>query len=108
MENDALASKISWAIHRDSHIRDSKTVKSEPLHDALEAALDLIDNQGDRAEVQARPLWYHLVAVSAADIGLLAPSMIRIRLGRQPEYVLASEAYYSAKTSVRSRTLYDR
>jgi hypothetical protein len=107
LDNDALASKISWASDWDSRARDANTVKSEPLHDSLEAALDLIDNR-EEARMQIRPLWYYLVAVSAADMGLLPAAMIRTRLGQQPEYAVACEAYRAAKTSVRSRTLYDR
>jgi hypothetical protein len=108
LDNDALASKISWASDRDSRIRDANTVKSEPLHDALKAALDLIDEREEQAEMQSRPLWYHLVAVSAADMGVLSPAKIFRRLGHQPGYMVAYEAYHAAKASVRSRTLYDR
>ena len=108
LDNDALASKISWASDWDSRVGASNTVKSEPLHDALEAALDLIDDRGDQAELRIRPLWYHLVAVSAADVGLVSPVMVRTRLGQQPEHVVAYDAYHAAKTSVSSRTLHDR
>jgi hypothetical protein len=108
LANDVLASKIRWASDRDSRVGAANTVRSEPLHDALEAALDLIDNRGEQAELQFRPLWYHLVAVSAADVGLLSPAMIRTRLGQQPEHIVAFDAYQAAKTSVRSRTIYDR
>lgn len=108
LDNDALASKIRWASDWDSRARDANTVKSEPLHDALEAALDLIDDREEQGEMHIRPLWYHLVAVSAADMGLLPPAMIHRRLGQQPDYIVAHEAYHAAKTSVRSRTLYDQ
>ena len=107
LDNDALASKISWAARWDARVHESRTVKSEPLHDALEAALDLIDDLEDQTDIRARPLWYHLVAVSAADIGLISPVMVRTRLGRQPEHIKAHEAYQATKTSARSRKLYN-
>jgi hypothetical protein len=107
LDNDALASRISWAARWDSRIRESRTVKSEPLHDALKATLDLIDCNEEQADPIARPLWYHLVAVSAADIDLISPEMVRTRLGRQPEYRMAYEAYHATKASARSRRLYE-
>jgi hypothetical protein len=108
LRDDALASKISWATSWGSHAHESQTVKSAPLHDALKAALELVDHHDERADVRARPLWYHLVAVSAADAGLIDPARIQAQLGRQPEYHAALKAYHAAKSLSRSLTLDDQ
>jgi len=105
--DDALASKISWATRWGSHTREPQTVKSAPLHDALEAALDLVDYHDEPAEELARPLWYHLAAVSAADAGLIDPARVQAVLGRQPEHLTALEAHRAVKRLSRSLTLED-
>ena len=108
LRDDTLATKISWATSWGSHAHKSQTVKSAPLHDALKAALELVDYHDEQADVRARPLWYHLVAVSAADAGLIDPAHIRAQLGRQPEHHAALEAYHAAKSLSRSLTLDDQ
>jgi hypothetical protein len=108
LRDDALASKIGWATCWGSHTREFQTVKSAPLHDALEAALDLVDYQDEPAGDRARPLWYHLVAVSAADAGLIDAARVHALLGSQPEYLRALEAHRAAKRLSRSLTLKDR
>ena len=108
LRDDTLATKISWATSWGAHARESQTIKSAPLHDALKAALDLVGYHDEQADVRARPLWYHLVAVSAADSGLIDPTRIRAQLGRQPEHHAALAAYHAAKSLSRSLTLDDQ
>ena len=108
LRDDTLATNISWATSWGSHAHESQTVKSAPLHDALKAALELVDYHDEPADVRARPLWYHLVAVSAADARLIDPARIRAQLGRQPEHHVALEAYHAAKSLSRSLTLDDQ
>jgi hypothetical protein len=99
--NDALSSKISWAVSLRSHAQEHQTVKSAPLHDALRAALDLIDNQCDGPRIQTRPLWHCIAAVGAADAKLMDPSAVApVQLEAQDEYITAVEAYRAAKTSM--------
>jgi hypothetical protein len=109
LRDDILATKISWATSWGSHTHESQTVKSAPLHAALKAALELVDYHDEQADVRApRPLWYHLVAVSAADACLIDPARMRAQLGRQPEHHVALEAYHAAKSLSRSLTLDDQ
>lgn len=99
-----LASKISRATGWVSHARQLQGVDDASLHDALEAALDLIDPQDTHAAHRTRPLWHHLAAVSAADAGLVDPDSVEMQLGKQPDHLTALETYDAAKTSLRSRT----
>ncbi|CAN5883718.1 hypothetical protein BH18ACT11_BH18ACT11_10470 [soil metagenome] len=98
--DDALSSKISWAASLRSRAQEYQTVKSAPLHDALRAALDLIDHEGERSRIQTRPLWHWIVAVSAADAKIidLHPSKGERRLDEQDEYRTAVEVCSDAKT----------
>jgi len=99
--DDALSSKISWATSLRSHAQEHQTVKTAPLHDALKAALDLIDHEGERSRIQTRPLWHWIVAVSADDAGLIDPlALTRVQRDEQDEYRAAVEAYSDAKTSL--------
>ena len=100
LRDDTLASKISWAASQRSRAPGSETVKSAPLHDALRAALDLIDEQAKGSRIQSRPLWYWIVAVSAADAQIIVPLGSAERLENQDEYRTAAEAYRNAKTSL--------
>src|SRR5215204_1375037 len=54
--DDVLASKISWAAGWRSRALEPQTVKSAPLHDALKAALELVDNHGESEGVRTPPL----------------------------------------------------
>jgi hypothetical protein len=109
LRDEALASKIGWATRWGPRTYEEvQTVKSAPLHDALEAALDLVDYHREQSSCRARPLWHHLVAVSAADAGLIDPARVRARLGHQPEHRVALDTYDAVKSSLRSRTLNDQ
>jgi len=95
------AQALSWAVSLRSHAQEHQTVKSAPLHDALRAALDLIDNQCDGPRIQTRPLWHCIAAVGAADAKLMDPSAVApVQLEAQDEYITAVEAYRAAKTSM--------
>lgn len=100
LRDDTLASNISWAASQRSRAPGSETVKSAPLHDVLRAALDLIDEQAKGSRIQSRPLWYWIVAVSAADAHIIVPLGSAERLENQDEYRTAAEAYRNAKTSL--------
>jgi hypothetical protein len=94
--------------HWGSHAHESQTIKSAPLHDALKAALELIDHNGEQPDGRTRPLWYHLAVVSAADAGLIDPAHVRARFGSQTEHRVSLEAYQGAKDLSRSLTLEDK
>jgi hypothetical protein len=99
--NDALSSQISWAVSPRSRGQEHQTVKSAPLHDALRAALDLIDHQNEGPRIQTRPLWHWIAAVSAADAKIIDPSALApVQLDDQDDYRTAVEAYRAAKTSL--------
>jgi hypothetical protein len=100
--DDVLASKISWAADLRSRAREPQTVKSAPLHDALRAALDLIDARGSDVSIETRPLWYWIAAVSAADAKLIDPPVHPVRPGDHDGYRDAADAYYAARTSIRT------
>jgi hypothetical protein len=100
--DDVLASKISWAAGLRSRAREPQTVKSAPLHDALRAALDLIDARGSDVPIETRPLWYWIAAVSAADARLIDPPVHPVRPGDHDGYRAAADAYYAARTSLRT------
>jgi hypothetical protein len=99
--DDELASKISWMSSPRNRARKPQTVKSAPLHDALRAALDLIDHCGEESLVQTRPLWYWIVAVSAMDAKIIDPlADTSMRLKDRSEYRAAEEAYRAACNSM--------
>jgi hypothetical protein len=101
--DDALSSKFSWAVSLRSRVQEQQTVRSAPLHDALRAALDLIDDQGEGSHSQTRPLWYWIAAVSAADAKIAdRPTFDLVRLDDRGEYRTAVEAYHAAKTSLQT------
>jgi hypothetical protein len=108
LQDDVLASKISWMTRWGSHAHEPQTIKSAPLHDALEAALELTDHRGEQTDDRVRPLWYHLAVVSAADAGLIDPAQVRARFGRQTGHHVSLEAYQAAKNLSRSLTLEDK
>ena len=101
LSDDVLASKISWAAGLRSRAREPQTVKSAPLHDALRAALDLIDDHGTDVSVETRPLWYWIAAVSAADAKIIDPPVhASAHPGDHEGYRAAADAYYAARTSI--------
>jgi hypothetical protein len=101
LSDDVLASKISWAAGWRSRTHEPQTVKSAPLHDALKAALDLVDNQGEGEGVRTPPLWHYIVAVSAADAKMIDPAQVSMQLRDGAEHRAAAEAYEAARRSLR-------
>ncbi len=103
LRDDVLASKISWAAGwRSSRAHDEpQTVKSAPLHDALKAALDLVDNDGESEGVRTPPLWHYIVAVSAADAKMIDPAQVSLQLRDGAEHRAAVEAYDDARRVLR-------
>ena len=101
--DDVLASKISWAAGLRSRAGEPQTVKSAPLHDALRAALDLIDDSGNDVPVESRPLWYWIAAVSAADAKIIDPPVHpSVHPDEYDGYRAAVDAYYAARTSIQT------
>jgi hypothetical protein len=113
--DDVLASRISWAAGLRSRASEPQTVKSAPLHDALRAALDLIDDHGNDVTTETRPPWYWIAAVSAADAKIIdPPTPASVPPGDYDGYRAAVDAYRAAKTSMLTqeedrerRTTYD-
>lgn len=101
LRDDVLASKISWAAGWRSRAREPQTVKSAPLHDALKAALDLVDNHSEGEGVRTPPLWHYIVAASAADAKMIDPAHVSIQLRDGAEHRAAAEAYDAARRSLR-------
>src|SRR5215217_2307002 len=99
--DDVLASKISWAAGWSSRAHEPQTVKSAPLHDALKAALELVDNHDESEGVRTPPLWYYIVAVSAADAKMIDPTHLSMQLRDGAEHRAAVEAYDVAKRALR-------
>jgi hypothetical protein len=99
--DDVLASKISWAAGWRSRANEPQTVKSAPLHDALKAALELVDNDVESEGERTPPLWYYIVAVSAADAKMIDPVQVSTQLRDGPEHSAAVETYDSAKRLLR-------
>jgi hypothetical protein len=101
LRDDVLASKISWAAGWRSRAREPQTVKSAPLHDALKAALELVDNDGESEGVRTPPLWYYIVAASAADAKMIDPDQLSVQLRDRAEHRAAVEAYDAARRALR-------
>ena len=99
--DDVLASKISWAAGWRSRAHEPQTVKSAPLHDALKAALELVDNHGESEDVRTPPLWYYIVAVSATDAKMIDSTHLSMQLRDGTERRAAVEAYDAAKRVLR-------
>jgi hypothetical protein len=101
--DDVLASKISWAAGLRSRASEPQTVKSAPLHDALRAALDLIDDHENEVPMETRPLWYWIAAVSAAGAKIIDPPVhASVQPGDYDGYRAAVDAYYAARTSIQA------
>jgi hypothetical protein len=83
-----------------SRADEPQTVKSAPLHDALKAALELVDNHGKSEGVRTPPLWYYIVAVSAADAKMIDPTHLSMQLRDGAEHRAAVEAYDAAKRAL--------
>jgi hypothetical protein len=99
--DDILASKISWAAGWRSRAHETQTVKSAPLHDALKAALELVDNHREGEGVKTPPLWYYIVAASAADAKMIDPAHLSMQLRDGAEHRAAVEAYDAARCALR-------
>jgi hypothetical protein len=104
LRDDVLASKISWASGLRSRAREPQTVRSAPLHDALRAALDLIDDHGSEGPRETRPLWYWIAAVSATDAKIIDPPVpASVPPGGYDGYRAAVDAYRAAKVSMQTQ-----
>ncbi|MCA1717480.1 MAG: hypothetical protein LC781_11845, partial [Actinobacteria bacterium] len=68
---------------------------------ALKAALELVDNHGESEGVRTPPLWYYIVAVSAADAKMIDPAHLSMQLRDGAEHRAAVEAYDAAKCALR-------
>jgi hypothetical protein len=101
LRDDVLASKISWAAGWRSRAREPQTVKSAPLHDALKAALELVDYHGESEGSRTPPHWYYIVAVSAVDAKMIDPSQLSMQLRDGAERRTAVEAYDVARRALR-------
>ena len=111
MRDGALASKIGWSTGLGSRGNELQTVESAPLHDALGAALQLVDQGeqgGAREDGPVSSSWYHLAVVGAADGGLIDPAHIRRHLGDRIGHRTALQAYRAAKSQPLSQTIDDR
>ena len=75
--------------------------RSAPLHDALKAALELVDNDGEGEGVQTPPLWYYIVAASAADAKMIDPAQVSLQLRDGAGHRAAVEAYDDARRVLR-------
>lgn len=116
--NADLASKLKWAndqrqVHGDGQ---AYRVGSLYLHDALGAALELIEGPVDEEDVPERvhlatgrrPLWFYIAAVSAAEAGLLDMKTIEHRacvVGDRHTVDRAQKAHEEAKRSAKGLTL---
>jgi hypothetical protein len=101
--DEVLASKISWAAGLRSRAGEPQTIKSAPLHDALRAALDLIDDHENDVPMETRPLWYWIAAVSAADAKIIEPLVhASVQPGDYDGYSAAVDACYAARTSIQT------
>jgi hypothetical protein len=99
--DDVLVSKISWAAGWRSRAHEPQTVKSAPLHDALKAALELVDNDGESEGALAPPLWYYIVAASAVDAKMVDPAHLSMQLRDRAEHRAAVAAYEAAERALR-------
>jgi hypothetical protein len=101
--DSVLGSRIRWDKDWASACRGSENIESDPLHDALAAALNLLDydaaNPKEAENVPLRPLWYHLAVVGAVDAGLLARNHSEDHLEHRPARDEALTAYEVAKAS---------
>lgn len=99
--DEALSSKIRWTVSPRARVQEHQTVRSAPLHDALRAALDLIEGEGEGPRVRARPLWHWIVAVSGAEAGIIGgQDPARVPPGERDAYRAALEAYAEAKVEL--------
>ncbi|MDP8948744.1 MAG: hypothetical protein M3N00_00640, partial [Actinomycetota bacterium] len=108
MRDEALASKVNWVKHWHQDNSELENIRSAPLHDALEAALDLTGhptNSDGAVADTPRALWHHLAALSAADAELLVAERVQEKLGDQVAYHRALNAYNAAKKSAQVSTV---
>jgi hypothetical protein len=99
LRNQALASRFTRSASWGFTAAEPQSILSVPLYDALGAALEIIGETQEDTQDPARPLWYHLAAVSAVDAGLAQRTRTEV-LASQPEYAIALEAYRKAKVEI--------
>ena len=101
--DSTLGSRIRWEKEWASACRGSENIESDPLHDALAAALDLlgyhIPHPKDAEDGPLRPLWHHLAVVGTADAGLLDENRFEDESEHHPARHKALTAYKVAKAS---------
>jgi hypothetical protein len=107
--HDTLGFHIRWERDAVSPRRGSETIESDPLHDALAAALDLL---GYRVASRENPetaslhsLWYQLALVGATDAGLLDENRVEDESEHRRTRHKALRAYEAAKASTNLLTV---
>ncbi len=101
--DEVLGPEIQASLRRRTGTDKPRSPYAVPSQDALKAALDLTDTQDYDAGKMAQPLWFHLVAVASADVGLIDGNHVIRSLGEQAENSAAAEAYSAAKGRLRSQ-----
>lgn len=104
MHDEALASRINDSLERRWTVSDPQQRYDGSLQEALKATIDLTDNDTDGTGTQQQPLWFHLVAVATADVGLVDAEDVRKRFGAQRGHEEAVAAYDAARDRLRSQT----
>ena len=99
LRNHTLASRFTRSASWGFTAAEPQSILSVPHYDALGAALEIIGETQEDTQDPARPLWYHLAAVSAVDAGLAQRARTEV-LACQPEYAMALEAYQKAKVEI--------
>jgi hypothetical protein len=101
--DSTLGSRIRWEKDWASACRGSENIESDPLHDALAAALKLLGydaaNPREAEDVLLHSLWYHLAVVGTADAGLLDANHFENEPKHRPARHKALTAYELAKAS---------
>jgi hypothetical protein len=101
--DSTLGSRIRWEKDWASACRGSENIESDPLHDALAAALKLLGyyapNPKEAEDVLPHSLWYHLAVVGTADAGLLEANHFEDESEHRPARRKALTAYELAKAS---------
>lgn len=103
--DEVLRSKIGAAMRRRRGTASWHTVGQEPSQDVLRAVLELMDPQSGPYDGAPKSLWFHLVAVAAADANLVDGRRVREHFGSWPEHREATRVYQAANNTLRSRRL---
>jgi len=108
-QHSTLGFHIRWEKHAVSPCRGSETIESDPLHDALAAALDLLGHSvASRENSEIAPLhslWYQLALVGATDAGLLDENRVEDESEHRRTRHKALRAYEAAKASTNLLTV---